>query len=231
MTASKLMCKELGAGARCRLRKAAANQITALRYISEAVGVKSFERATTELRAGHTGTCWGAEGDREKVADCRTTSGDPGSKSDPAAECRDAWRTFESHRHSCGRSSCQQLLQESLHAALWCRARGNAEGAVFECELPGAEFATVCMRTWQHSQVRKLYNVTHLRSESQLDQLELLKADQQRIEIENQFSASLHERDFLLGSTHVVVCDCGLDMYTKMRKSNAPNTTVQSSVL
>ena len=51
MAASKLMCKELGAGARCQLRKAAANQITALRYISEAVGVKSFERATTELRA------------------------------------------------------------------------------------------------------------------------------------------------------------------------------------
>ena len=42
------MCKELGAGARCRLRKAAAKQITALRYICEAVGVK---RATTELRA------------------------------------------------------------------------------------------------------------------------------------------------------------------------------------
>ena len=50
MAARKLMCKELGAGARCRHRKAAANQITALRYISEAVGVKSFERATTELR-------------------------------------------------------------------------------------------------------------------------------------------------------------------------------------
>ena len=25
--------------------------------------------------------------------------------------------------------------------------RGNAEGAVFECELPSAEFATVCVRT------------------------------------------------------------------------------------
>ena len=51
MAANKLMCKELGAGARCRLRKAAANQITALRCISEAVGVKIFEKATTELRA------------------------------------------------------------------------------------------------------------------------------------------------------------------------------------
>ena len=50
MAASKLMCKEHGAGARCRMRKAAANQITALRCISEAVGVRSFERATTELR-------------------------------------------------------------------------------------------------------------------------------------------------------------------------------------
>ena len=51
IAASKLMCKELGPGARCRLRRAAADQITALRYISEAVGVKSFERATTEMRA------------------------------------------------------------------------------------------------------------------------------------------------------------------------------------
>ena len=33
----------------------------------------------------------------------------------------------------------------------------------------------------QHSQVRKLNVVTHLRSESQLDQLEWIKGDQQRI--------------------------------------------------
>ena len=58
------MCKELGAGARCRLRKAAANQFTALRYISEAVGVKSFESHDgAEGRPGHTGTCRGAEDD------------------------------------------------------------------------------------------------------------------------------------------------------------------------
>ena len=43
--------KELGLGARCRLRRAAADQVTALRHISEAVGVKSLEKATTELRA------------------------------------------------------------------------------------------------------------------------------------------------------------------------------------
>ena len=59
----------------------------------------------------------------------------------------------------------------------------------------------------QNSQVRKLNIVTHVRSESQLDQLERLKSDQQCIEIEYQFSASLHEREFVLGSTHVVVCD------------------------
>ena len=69
----------------------------------------------------------------------------------------------------------------------------------------------------QHSQVRNLFIVTHLRSESQLDHLERLKEDQQRIEIEYQFSASLHERELLPGSTHVVVCDRGLHMYTKMR--------------
>ena len=51
IAASKLMCKELGLGARCRLRRAAADQVTALRFISEAVGVKSSEKATTELRA------------------------------------------------------------------------------------------------------------------------------------------------------------------------------------
>ena len=48
---------------------AAANQITALRYISEAVGVKSFERATTELGTD-LDTPALAEDDRKKVADC-----------------------------------------------------------------------------------------------------------------------------------------------------------------
>ena len=64
----------------------------------------------------------------------------------------------------------------------------------------------------EHSQVRMLYNVTHMGSESQLDQLERLKEEQRRIEIEYQFSASLHGREFVLGSTHVVVSDRGLDM-------------------
>ena len=36
--------------------------------------------------------------------------------------------------------------------------------------------------------------------------------------IEYQCSASLHEREFVLGSTYVVVCDRRLDMYTAMRK-------------
>ena len=81
----------------------------------------------------------------------------------------------------------------------------------------------------QRSQVRKLC-ITHVQSASQLDQLERLKEDHQRIEIEYQFSASLHEREFVLGSMHVV-CDRGLDMYITMRRRNAPNTTVQSSVL
>ena len=63
MAASKLMCKELCAGARCRLREAAANQITAVRYISEAVGVKSFERATTELRTDLDTPALGADDD------------------------------------------------------------------------------------------------------------------------------------------------------------------------
>ena len=67
--------------------------------------------------------------------------------------------------------------------------------------------------------MRKLNIVTHVRSENQLDQLERLKNDLQRIEIEYQFSSSLHEREFVLGGTHVVVCDRGLDMYTRMRRA------------
>ena len=53
----------------------------------------------------------------------------------------------------------------------------------------------------QNSQVRKLNIVTHVRSESQLEQLERPAVKK------NQFSASLHEREIVLGSTHVVVCD------------------------
>ena len=70
----------------------------------------------------------------------------------------------------------------------------------------------------QHSQVRKLNIDTRVRSESQLDQLERLKAEQKHVEIEFQFSTSLHEREVVLGSRHVVVCSRGLDMFTTMRR-------------
>ena len=90
-------------------------------------------------------------------------------------------------------------------------------GRQFACELE------------QDSQARKLNIVTHLRSKSQLDQLERLKGEQQRIVIEYQFSASLHEREFVLSSTHVVACDRGLAMYTKMRRGM--RRTPQSRVL
>ena len=36
--------------------------------------------------------------------------------------------------------------------------------------------------------------------------------------IEYQFSASLNEREFVLGSTHVVVRDRGLNVHTAMRR-------------
>ena len=66
----------------------------------------------------------------------------------------------------------------------------------------------------QHSEVRKLYIVTHMRFESQLDQLERLMEDQQRIEIEYQVSASLHER--IRAVQHAC---CGMRyMYTAMRR-------------
>ena len=139
------------AGARCRLHKAAANQITAVRNILEAVGVKSFGRATTELRA---------DLDTPALAEALKTTERKLQMAEQRVATLEASLTrqqslpmhgelFESHRHSCRRGRRQPLLQESLSAVLWCRARGNAEGAVFECELPGAEFATVCVRTGQ----------------------------------------------------------------------------------
>ena len=61
--------------------------------------------------------------------------------------------------------------------------------------------------------------VTHSRSESHLDQLELLKADQQHIQTAYPFSASLHEREIVLGSRHVVVCDRCSGNFTNLRRS------------
>ena len=101
----------------------------------------------------------------------------------------------------CGVEREATLREPHLNANYWVQ---NLRHVV--CELE------------QHSQVRKLNIVTNLRLESQLDQLERLEGDQQRIVIEYQFSACLHEREFVLGSTHVVVCDRGLDMYTAMRR-------------
>ena len=128
------MCKGLGGGARCRLRKEAANQITALRYIPEAVWVKSFERATTELRAD-----------------------------------------LDTPAHAEALKTTERKLQ-------------IAEQRVATLEA-------------------SLTRQQNLR----------MQGDQQRIVIEYQFSASLHEREFVLGSTHVVVYR-GLDMCTAMRR-------------
>ena len=49
--ASKPMCKEHGAGARCRLRKAAANQITALRYIGKPKNTQENKNTTAAGQA------------------------------------------------------------------------------------------------------------------------------------------------------------------------------------
>ena len=80
----------------------------------------------------------------------------------------------------------------------------------------------------QDSQARKLNIVTHLRSESQPDQLERLKGDQQRIVIEYQFSA----REGVRAAQHAC---CGMRSWSghvhQNAKRNAPNSTKQSSVL
>ena len=209
----------------CRLRKAAANQITALRYISEVVGVKIFEKATTELRA---------DLNTPALAEALKTA----ERKLQIAEQRVA--TLE------GSLTRQQNLQMygELLRAIDIPAGGAAAnhsykkvfmqycGAEREATLRephlNANYQVQNLRQFvceleQHSQVRMLKIVTHLRSESQLEQFERLKEDQQRIVTEYQ--------TFVLGSTHVVVCDRGLEHVHCNAKRNAPNKTVQSSVL
>ena len=75
--------------------------------------------------------------------------------------------------------------------------------------------ATMCKFA---SQVRKLNIVTHLRSKSQLHQLERLKA--------NSATVCTNGSSFWLAG--IVVCDRALDQNAKR---HAPNTTVQDPVL
>ena len=149
MTTSKLMCRELDANACCLLRETTANQITTLCCISEAFRMKSFERATTELRTDLdtptlAETIQTTAGKLEITEQRKTTLEASLTRH---SNLRLHGELFKSHRHSYRRGCCQPLLQESLYAVLWCRARGNAEGVVFVCELPDAEFTTVCVRT------------------------------------------------------------------------------------
>ena len=69
---------------------------------------------------------------------------------------------------------------------------------------------TLCVRTGAAQPCAEAEHCHALAIRKPADQLERLKGDQQRIVIEFQFNASLHEMEFVLGSTHVVVCDRGL---------------------
>ena len=197
VAASKLMCKELGPGARCRLRRAAADQITALRYISEAVGVKSFERATTELRADldTPALAWALKATERKlqIAEQRVAALEASlSRQQNLRMHGELIRAIDipaggvAANHSykkvfmlyCGAEREATLREPCLNAGYHVQ---NLQQFVYELE--------------QNSQVLKLNIVTHVRSESQLEQLERLKNDQQRIEIEYQFSTSVHERE------------------------------------
>ena len=180
------MCKELGAGAGCRLRKAAANQTTALRYISEAVGVKSFERVRTELRAD-LGTPALAEATKtleRKIAEQRVAT-------------LEASRTRQQNLQMHGELSRATDIPARIVAAghsykkVFMQYSGAQREATLREPYLNANYQVQNLRQFvceleQFSQVRKLCIVTHLRSESQLEQLERLKADQQRTEIENQ---------------------------------------------
>ena len=113
----------------------------------------------------------------------------------------DAWRTTKSLGHSCRRAAANHSCKKVVMQCWWCQPRGNAEGAVFDCELPGAGICdSLCANSSSTARCGScMHVVMHSRSDCQLDQLERLKGDQQRIVIEYQFSARLHEREFVFG--------------------------------
>ena len=168
VAANRRMGKEVDGGARCRLRKATANQITALRYISEAVGVKSVEKVTTKLRE------------------------DLGTPSLAEALRTAEWRLQISKQRVAALEASLTRLQnlrmhgESIRASDIFAGGAAYSGAEREATLRepflNAGYHVQKSRPFvceleQHSQVRKLNIVTHERSESQLDQLERLKAE------------------------------------------------------
>ena len=84
----------------------------------------------------------------------------------------------------------------------------------------------VCEREAAQSGAEAVNRHARVRSQSQLDQLERLKGDRQRIEIE------YHAREGVRAGQHAC---CGMRSRTEHvrgnAKRNAHNTTVQSSVL
>ena len=214
MAASKLMCKELGVLARdadCARRQQTRSLLC---DTSEAVGVKSSERATTEQRT---------ELDTPALAEALKTTARKLQIAEQRVATLEASLTRQQNLRMHGE------LSRAIDIPAGGAAANHSYKKVF-MQYCGAEREATLREPWcricdslcaNWSSIAKCGSCTivpHLRSESQLDQLEPLKVDQQRIEIEFQFNASLHEREFVLGSTHVVVCDRGLVMYTKMRR-------------
>ena len=163
IAASKLMCKELGAGARCRLRTATANQIAALRCISEPVGVKSFERATTELIA---------DLDTPALAEAMKTTERKVQIAGQLVATLEASLTRQQNLRMHGELlraidiPAGGVAANHSYKKVFMQYSGAEREATlrepyFEWELPGAEFATVCVRTGAACQVRKLYIVTY----------------------------------------------------------------------
>ena len=212
------MCKEHGAGARCRLRKAAANQITALRCISEAVGVRSFERATTELRT---------DLDTPALADALKTTGRKLQIAEQRVATLEASLTQQQNLRMHGELLRAIDIPAGGAAAnhsykVFMQYCGAEREATLREPYLNANYQVQNLRQFvceleQHSQVWRLNIVSHLRSESQLNKLERLKGDRRRIVIEV-LAQRKHEREFVLGSTHNVVCDRGLDMFAAMRR-------------
>ena len=221
IAANRLMGKELDGGARCRLRKATANQITALRYISEAVGVKSFEKATTKL--------W-EDLDTPALAEALRTAEMRLQISEQRVAALEASLTRQQNLRMHGEVIraidilAGGAAANDSYRKVFMRYSGAERQATLREPYLNAGYYVQNLRQFvceleQHSQVRKLDIVMYVRSGNPLDQLERLKAEQKHVEIEYQFSTTLRQRELVLGSRHVVVCDRGLNMFTKMRRS------------
>ena len=144
-----------------------AMQTTALRYISEAVGVKSFERATTELRA---------------LAEALKTTERKLQIAEQRVATQEASLTRQQNlrKHGgllraidipAGGAATNHSYKKVFMQCCGAEREATLREPYFNANYQVQNLRQFVCELEQHSQVWKLNIVTHLRSESQVDQL------------------------------------------------------------